>query len=111
MTFFPHLVAGPIVRPRDLLPQFEAEPKLPELYEQDEEVKDLIDMARRLEQINPEMLVTIMLLEQGCLRVHAAPSLPASYSEAIGEELPEVWTEDARKFDAMLAYTFDHNCA
>ena len=28
---------------------FEAEPKLPELYEQDEEVKDLIDMARRLE--------------------------------------------------------------
>ncbi|MFM4943275.1 DNA polymerase III subunit alpha [Aeromonas bivalvium] len=30
---------------------FEAEPKLPELYEQDEEVKDLIDMARRLEGI------------------------------------------------------------
>lgn len=41
------------------------------------------DMARRLEQINPEMLVTIMLLEQGCLRVNAAPSLPTSYSEAI----------------------------
>ena len=39
------------------------------------------------------------------------PEFPASYSEAIGEELPEVWTEDARKFDAMLAYTFDHNCA
>ncbi|WP_421251994.1 DNA polymerase III subunit alpha [Aeromonas sp. 600724] len=30
---------------------FEAEPKLPELYEQDEEVKDLIDMARRLEGV------------------------------------------------------------
>ncbi|MBK8253012.1 MAG: MBOAT family protein [Polyangiaceae bacterium] len=28
VSFFPHLVAGPIVRPRDLLPQFEAEPKL-----------------------------------------------------------------------------------
>ncbi len=28
VCFFPHLVAGPIVRPRDLLPQFEAEPKL-----------------------------------------------------------------------------------
>lgn len=30
---------------------FEAEPKLPELYEQDDEVKDLIDMARRLEGV------------------------------------------------------------
>ncbi|AYO65425.1 TPA: DNA polymerase III subunit alpha [Aeromonas salmonicida] len=30
---------------------FEAELKLPELYEQDEEVKDLIDMARRLEGV------------------------------------------------------------
>ena len=30
---------------------FEVEPKLPELYEQDEEVKDLIDMARRLEGV------------------------------------------------------------
>ncbi|WP_439841532.1 DNA polymerase III subunit alpha [Aeromonas taiwanensis] len=30
---------------------FEAEPKLLELYEQDEEVKDLIDMARRLEGV------------------------------------------------------------
>ncbi|MEA9434404.1 DNA polymerase III subunit alpha [Aeromonas caviae] len=30
---------------------FEAEPKLPELYEQDEEVQDLIDMARRLEGV------------------------------------------------------------
>ncbi|MGL4931814.1 MAG: DNA polymerase III subunit alpha [Aeromonas sp.] len=30
---------------------FEAEPKLPELYEQDEEVKDLIDMARQLEGV------------------------------------------------------------
>lgn len=30
---------------------FEAEPKLHELYEQDEEVKDLIDMARRLEGV------------------------------------------------------------
>ncbi len=28
VCFFPHLVAGPIVRPRDLLPQFEKEPKL-----------------------------------------------------------------------------------
>jgi len=28
VCFFPHLVAGPIVRPRDLLPQFEAPPKL-----------------------------------------------------------------------------------
>ena len=28
VSFFPHLVAGPIVRPRDLLPQFEREPKL-----------------------------------------------------------------------------------
>ncbi len=31
VCFFPHLVAGPIVRPRDLLPQFEAEPKLTRL--------------------------------------------------------------------------------
>ena len=30
---------------------FEAEPKLPELYEQDEEVKALIDMARKLEGV------------------------------------------------------------
>ncbi|WOX47438.1 DNA polymerase III subunit alpha [Aeromonas sp. XH] len=30
---------------------FEVEPKLPELYEQDEEVKDLIDMAKRLEGV------------------------------------------------------------
>ncbi|MGL5949482.1 MAG: DNA polymerase III subunit alpha [Aeromonas sp.] len=30
---------------------FEAEPRLPELYEQDDEVKDLIDMARRLEGV------------------------------------------------------------
>ncbi len=28
VSFFPHLVAGPIVRPRDLLPQLEAAPKL-----------------------------------------------------------------------------------
>lgn len=28
VAFFPHLVAGPIVRPRDLLPQFEAKPAL-----------------------------------------------------------------------------------
>jgi len=28
VAFFPHLVAGPIVRPRDLLPQFEATPVL-----------------------------------------------------------------------------------
>jgi alginate O-acetyltransferase complex protein AlgI len=28
VAFFPHLVAGPIVRPRDLLPQFESAPKL-----------------------------------------------------------------------------------
>ena len=28
VSFFPHLVAGPIVRPRDLLPQFEREPVL-----------------------------------------------------------------------------------
>jgi alginate O-acetyltransferase complex protein AlgI len=28
VAFFPHLVAGPIVRPRDLLPQFEREPGL-----------------------------------------------------------------------------------
>ncbi|MGL6555618.1 DNA polymerase III subunit alpha [Aeromonas dhakensis] len=34
-----------------LVKAFEAEPKLPELYEQDEEVKDLIDMARRLEGV------------------------------------------------------------
>ncbi len=30
---------------------FEAEPRLPELYQQDDEVKDLIDMARRLEGV------------------------------------------------------------
>ena len=30
---------------------FDAEPRLPELYEQDDEVKDLIDMARRLEGV------------------------------------------------------------
>ncbi len=30
---------------------FDAEPKLPELYEADEEVKDLIDMARKLEGV------------------------------------------------------------
>ncbi|MDC3954525.1 MBOAT family O-acyltransferase [Polyangium jinanense] len=29
VSFFPHLVAGPIVRPRDLLPQLEAVPSLP----------------------------------------------------------------------------------
>jgi D-alanyl-lipoteichoic acid acyltransferase DltB (MBOAT superfamily) len=28
VSFFPHLVAGPIVRPRDLLPQLEREPRL-----------------------------------------------------------------------------------
>jgi alginate O-acetyltransferase complex protein AlgI len=28
VSFFPHLVAGPIVRPRDLLPQFERAPRL-----------------------------------------------------------------------------------
>ncbi len=28
VSFFPHLVAGPIVRPRDLLPQLEAPPRL-----------------------------------------------------------------------------------
>jgi D-alanyl-lipoteichoic acid acyltransferase DltB (MBOAT superfamily) len=28
VSFFPHLVAGPIVRPRDLLPQFERRPSL-----------------------------------------------------------------------------------
>ena len=28
VSFFPHLVAGPIVRPKDLLPQFEAPPSL-----------------------------------------------------------------------------------
>lgn len=43
----------------------------------------LSDMVRRLEQISPGMLVTIMLLEQGRLRAHAAPSLPVSYIEAI----------------------------
>jgi len=28
VAFFPHLVSGPIVRPRDLIPQFEAPPRL-----------------------------------------------------------------------------------
>ncbi len=30
VAFFPHLVAGPIVRPKDMLPQFAAEPRLDE---------------------------------------------------------------------------------
>ncbi|MBC9249544.1 hypothetical protein A9179_04545 [Pseudomonas alcaligenes] len=41
------------------------------------------DMARRLEQINPEMLISIMLLEKGNLHVLAAPSLPERYNRAV----------------------------
>ena len=45
--------------------------------------ESLGDMARRLEQINPQMLVSIMRLEQGRLRVLAAPSLPGQYVEQV----------------------------
>lgn len=45
--------------------------------------ESLGDMARRLEQINPEILVSIMLLEQGRLRVLAAPSLTKHYVDQV----------------------------
>jgi len=45
--------------------------------------ESLGDMAQRLEQINPQMLVSIMRLEQGRLRVLAAPSLPGHYVEQV----------------------------
>ena len=41
------------------------------------------DMARRLEQISPQMLISILRLEDGKLRVLAAPNLPAAYNELI----------------------------
>ena len=41
--------------------------------------ESLTDMALRLERISPEMLVSILRLDDGLLRVLAAPSLPASY--------------------------------
>lgn len=44
----------------------------------------LTDISRRLESLQPHMRVSIMLLdEQQCLRVGAAPSLPAAYCRAI----------------------------
>ncbi|MDX5372164.1 MAG: PAS domain S-box protein [Pseudomonadaceae bacterium] len=43
----------------------------------------LVDMARRLEQISPEMLVSIQRLDKGRLQVLAAPSLPTSYVETL----------------------------
>lgn len=44
----------------------------------------LIDISRRLESLHPHMRVSIMLLdEQQCLRVGAAPSLPEAYCQAI----------------------------
>jgi len=47
-------------------------------------------IAERLELLNPEMQVAIMLLDpaQGCLRLLAAPSLPASFSQAIDRQKP-----------------------
>ncbi|MBD9414151.1 EAL domain-containing protein [Pseudomonas sp. PDM16] len=45
--------------------------------------ESLRDMAKRLEHINPEMLVSILQMEGGVLRVLAAPSLPASYADAV----------------------------
>ncbi|MGH8354161.1 MAG: bifunctional diguanylate cyclase/phosphodiesterase, partial [Pseudomonas sp.] len=47
-------------------------------------------IAERLESLNPEMLVSILLLDpaEGCLRVLAAPSLPANYSQAIDGQQP-----------------------
>ncbi|MEK1906147.1 MAG: EAL domain-containing protein [Pseudomonas sp.] len=41
------------------------------------------DMAQRLERINPEMFISIMLLEQGNLQLVAAPSLSDHFSRAV----------------------------
>ncbi len=43
----------------------------------------LSDMVRRLEQLNPEMLVSVLLVDKEQLLVIAAPSLPASYSSEV----------------------------
>ncbi|MDD0841764.1 bifunctional diguanylate cyclase/phosphodiesterase [Pseudomonas sp. Gutcm_11s] len=43
----------------------------------------LTDMARRLERISPEMLVSILSLNNGLLRVMAAPSLPSGYTSVV----------------------------
>ena len=43
----------------------------------------LSDMARRLERLSPEMLVSILRLERQHLFVLAAPSLPATYTEQV----------------------------
>ncbi|WP_394559622.1 PAS domain S-box protein [Aquipseudomonas alcaligenes] len=45
--------------------------------------ENLADMARRLERISPEMLVSIMRLDDGLLHLMTAPSLPASYVEVV----------------------------
>ena len=53
----------------------------------------LDDISRRLQDLNPHMLVSIMLLDQQrCLHVASAPSLPASYCQAIDgiQAAPEV---------------------
>ncbi|MGL4316184.1 MAG: bifunctional diguanylate cyclase/phosphodiesterase, partial [Pseudomonas sp.] len=47
------------------------------------------DMARRLERINPEMMISIMLLEHGQLRLISAPSLPASYNDMLNGMLAQ----------------------
>ncbi|WP_137974168.1 EAL domain-containing protein [Pseudomonas sp. F(2018)] len=45
--------------------------------------ESLSDMALRLERISPEMLVSILRLDDGVLRVLAAPSLPAIYTATV----------------------------
>ncbi|WP_454254611.1 PAS domain S-box protein [Pseudomonas sp. Marseille-Q8238] len=49
--------------------------------------RTLDDMAQRLERLNPELVVSIMLLEQGNLHLVAGPSLPSLYSRAL-ESIP-----------------------
>lgn len=45
--------------------------------------RTLDDMVLRLQRLNPEMLVSVMLLENGYLKLISAPSLPNSYSRAV----------------------------
>ncbi|MBD9485575.1 PAS domain S-box protein [Pseudomonas sp. PDM14] len=45
--------------------------------------RTLDDMVLRLQRLNPEMLVSVMLLDKGQLNLISAPSLPNSYSRAV----------------------------
>jgi diguanylate cyclase (GGDEF)-like protein/PAS domain S-box-containing protein len=45
--------------------------------------RTLDSIANHLEALNPQMRVSIMLLNAGCLYIAAAPSLPADYSAAV----------------------------